>query len=60
MGRSILKGMGLAEINEMETQEVEEGVIGVIVGGILAGAVISAMDHWPDIKQGFLDAVNGN
>lgn len=50
-----LENLGLVELDTQQSEEVNGGWIWL--AGVAAGLVISAIDHWPDIKNGFRDAL---
>lgn len=51
---------GLSTMTDDEALTIDGGVFGLddLVVGIVAGLVISAVDHWSDIKKGASDAVS--
>lgn len=56
-----LENLNLVELNAQEVKEVEGGVIGIddVLLAVGAGLLISAIDHWSDIKKGARDAWYG-
>jgi len=54
-----LNKMGLAPMNTFEMQEVDGGIFGWddLAVALIAGVVISALDHWSDIKKGLSDGL---
>jgi len=48
--------MGVTELDNQGLLDITAGCGGICVG-IVAGIIISALDHWSDIKKGVADAI---
>ena len=53
-----LKEFNVFPLTSDESEETNGGFVALfIAGGLAAGLIISAIDHWPDIKRGVTDAI---
>lgn len=52
-----LNKKGVVELNDIEYFKINAGCGGICTG-FVAGLLISALNHWPDIKKGISDGLS--